>query len=389
MLHDGQAVAAYVKNLSADGKYYWVMALATPVKNGYLSVRLKPSSPIFAKVQQFYASILESEQRASGNSHELQIQAGMERLLHLITSLGFDSYQSFMHHALAIEMQYRRTALEGKSTTSTLVRRSSLNRLSSLNQQCHELAFDLQKLFDQTTGVRDMNRSVLTQSSKISRVADVIRMLSLNAKICAFRDDEARTLREVANALDNVSTEIQSITHKFSDQAKQTGASLERLGFDICVARLQVDLTSQFLSEIQSATTEAIDELTLQNVLIVLTELHERSTRIFQSLDNASTSLATLNTEVEKLARNNRRLSFVEFAGQKEAVVYDSTDTFSVVFNEVHEQYSTGLDSCNELFESMKYFRDVTRNLLKERDSINRQLDEIGDSIRTLQPATV
>ena len=43
-------VAAYVKNMAKDGSYYWVMALAFPCKGGYLSIRLKPSSPLFKKV---------------------------------------------------------------------------------------------------------------------------------------------------------------------------------------------------------------------------------------------------------------------------------------------------------------------------------------------------
>ena len=37
----GRSVVAYVKNMAADGAYYWVLALVTPIRGGFLSVRLK------------------------------------------------------------------------------------------------------------------------------------------------------------------------------------------------------------------------------------------------------------------------------------------------------------------------------------------------------------
>ena len=49
-LLDQKPVAVYVKNMASDGSYYWVIALAFPVEEGYMSIRLKPTSPLFAKV---------------------------------------------------------------------------------------------------------------------------------------------------------------------------------------------------------------------------------------------------------------------------------------------------------------------------------------------------
>ena len=46
----GRSIAAYVKNMASDGSYYWVLATAMPVGDGYLSVRLKPTSPLLATV---------------------------------------------------------------------------------------------------------------------------------------------------------------------------------------------------------------------------------------------------------------------------------------------------------------------------------------------------
>ena len=40
----GRPIAAYVKNRAKDGSYYWVVATAVPSGDGYLSIRLKPTS---------------------------------------------------------------------------------------------------------------------------------------------------------------------------------------------------------------------------------------------------------------------------------------------------------------------------------------------------------
>ena len=63
-LERGRSFAGYVKNMAADGGYYWVFALVVPVDGGYLSVRLKPSSPLFPVVQALYAELLALETSA-------------------------------------------------------------------------------------------------------------------------------------------------------------------------------------------------------------------------------------------------------------------------------------------------------------------------------------
>ncbi|CAN0589027.1 unnamed protein product, partial [Ectocarpus sp. 12 AP-2014] len=60
-LKAGDPVGAYVKNRSKEGRYYWVFAIALPVEDGFVSVRLKPSSRFFETVKGVYASLVEDE----------------------------------------------------------------------------------------------------------------------------------------------------------------------------------------------------------------------------------------------------------------------------------------------------------------------------------------
>ena len=57
------------------------MAIAIPVPDGYLSVRLKPTSPLFALAQEIYADVLAVEQAAEGGDvreRKASIEAGAD-----------------------------------------------------------------------------------------------------------------------------------------------------------------------------------------------------------------------------------------------------------------------------------------------------------------------
>jgi PAS domain S-box-containing protein len=61
---NGKEIFAYVKNLSADGSYYWVLANITPSYDsngkiiGYYSVRRKPNPSALEIIKPLYAEML-------------------------------------------------------------------------------------------------------------------------------------------------------------------------------------------------------------------------------------------------------------------------------------------------------------------------------------------
>ena len=69
-LQQGEEIFAYVKNISMDGSFYWVLANVTPSVNesgqvlGYYSVRRKPNPKAIAVVAGLYREMLAAEQRA-------------------------------------------------------------------------------------------------------------------------------------------------------------------------------------------------------------------------------------------------------------------------------------------------------------------------------------
>src|SRR4051812_28078793 len=91
-LGEGRGIAAYVKNLAVDGAYYWVMAVVVPAGDGFLSVRMKPSSPLFAVVQRIYTEVARVEREVEGGDvrrRKASIAAGVEKLAELLAAEGF------------------------------------------------------------------------------------------------------------------------------------------------------------------------------------------------------------------------------------------------------------------------------------------------------------
>lgn len=70
-LQQGREFFGYVKNMTADGDYYWVFANVTPDRDargnhiGYFSVRRQPSNEAIAAIESLYREMLAVE-RASG-----------------------------------------------------------------------------------------------------------------------------------------------------------------------------------------------------------------------------------------------------------------------------------------------------------------------------------
>lgn len=105
-LKAGVPVGAYVKNRTKSGKYYWVYAVASPITGGFLSVRMKPTSALFAQVQELYKTALQDEQ-----DQALSAEDSAHRLLEKLKSLGFATYAMFQSHAFYTEFEARRETL--------------------------------------------------------------------------------------------------------------------------------------------------------------------------------------------------------------------------------------------------------------------------------------
>jgi hypothetical protein len=97
-LEQRKEIFAYVKNMSRDGGFYWVIANVTPnldergSPQGYFSVRRKPARGAVAAVSDLYRQMLEEERRAGPKD---ACAASMALLTHVLNQKVV-SYEKFI-----------------------------------------------------------------------------------------------------------------------------------------------------------------------------------------------------------------------------------------------------------------------------------------------------
>ncbi|MCB0339694.1 MAG: PAS domain-containing protein, partial [Bdellovibrionales bacterium] len=140
----GRNIAAYVKNRAKDGSYYWVLAYVSPISEGFLSVRFKPSSPTLQVVSSLYRELRELElsiENQKGGTKDAAIEASGELLIQRLRELGFDDYDSFITNATIEEFTARTSALMAANSKCSnpspmnSAKRTDLTRISETLSQ--------------------------------------------------------------------------------------------------------------------------------------------------------------------------------------------------------------------------------------------------------------
>lgn len=98
-IEKGEEFFGFIKNLCADGRYYWVFANITPNYDatghltGYLSVRRKPNQKAIDTILPIYSAMLDIEKNTSSKNASVDdsIDYLMQHLVHRKTD-----YQSFV-----------------------------------------------------------------------------------------------------------------------------------------------------------------------------------------------------------------------------------------------------------------------------------------------------
>lgn len=166
-LKAGQPVCAYVKNKTADERFYWTLALITHLPEGYISVRIRPRGALFETVQKVYAKL--AEQERNGMTPEQS-----ETLIHQeIQKAGYTDYDSFMYEILNDEMSLRYEAT-GRKTPNEI---ALMNELTGLINEIEVLINEIGVGFRQIRG-EPVNMRIL--SGRLDGAGAAIGTISQN-----------------------------------------------------------------------------------------------------------------------------------------------------------------------------------------------------------------
>lgn len=261
----GRSIAAYVKNMANDGTYYWVLATVMAVGDGYLSVRLKPTSPLLATVAALYDELrgIEMTIENRGGSVKEAMAASGERLMERLAELGFPDYQSFMYVALPTEL---RGYLEARGAAQA-VPASARGTLAASLAACLRLRTLLTREFSRLDRYDELEAAIDGKSETVRALADDIRLFSLNAQIGAAR------LRNVGAALGVIADIMRVRSDAVAGSVRAmseaiTGATdiLSTLAFEVALATMQCETAHQFMLEVSAEDRDSDAALLAANV---------------------------------------------------------------------------------------------------------------------------
>lgn len=228
-IKQGKPVGAYVKNRTKDGRHYWVFAVVTPIEGGFLSVRLKPSTTLFATIQKEYEALrqIEIEQKPMP-------AASAAALVDRLKALGFADYEAFMSDALAAEV----TARDG-----------ALHRRSDMR---------LQRFGD----VLASARALLSEAAVVSAGYAKNERVSLNFQVQAAKLGETGAVTgQISKNYDLICAQINTSLEKFITSAHEVFATVSNAQFLTCTALIQQEVHDLFLRETESGASQNSEEI--------------------------------------------------------------------------------------------------------------------------------
>lgn len=236
-LQSGSPIIAYVKNLAADGSFYWVLAFAFPVEEGYLSIRIKPSSSLLTAVKNIYAATLHVES-----------QGGMEEsgpfLIAELKKAGFDSYTEFMLQAAFTELSHLQ---EQNKIQETIVTGKSSAPVAEIS---HRASLELKDCFERIQSFQEASQYFAKTMNSLNDGFRNLKYIALNMTISAAKfGSGVASLGVVSKEFSSLSDTIQ--THigglgTFIDTLKDV---IEKCALRIVALETQMLMVDYFVRE--------------------------------------------------------------------------------------------------------------------------------------------
>jgi PAS domain S-box-containing protein len=375
-LNNGRVFAGYVKNMAADGSFYWVTALVVPIKNGYLSIRFKPSSPYWSAAKDVYAELLTIEQAAGEETGAWR--DGMNRAVnHLPIALkkrGFPNYDSFMHTILSTEMASRRSKLldnsvkkiAGYPSTFSFNQSSITNNvLESTLHICEIIEKQLEDLFTRVDSFLNLIQKLDSKSSFLLDLSDNIHLVSLNTLIASHRLDQTGYGGGLAVVTQNLASISEESTTVITEMTKHLSLSspLRETAFAITAAKLQVEMTIFFIRELLRAdgketVISGLGSRMHMDIDILIDSFSNSTERMLKTLVGAQNSVSELIQLHEQLTRSMRKLSNVHVTGKVQASYVSDSIHLQELFDMIYDQLQLARNELKELSDGIPFLEE-------------------------------
>jgi PAS domain S-box-containing protein len=378
----GQPIAAYVKNMASDGAYYWVVASVVPVSGGYLSVRFKPSSSLFATVEGLYGQLREIERPFDERGDRRGgMDAAQSALQLALGELGFASYDDFMFMMLPHELRSRAQVL-GTRPFEPLGPSASAE-LTELLARAEDLDGFLGTLFTQLGDYSTLEKDLSATAAYVLELAAQVRLTSQNAAVAAFRLESAgKTLGAIAHAMAQHTAETTRLVRSLDGRIHGTARTARSAAFSIAAAKLQVEVMRDFGHELASGSGPV--HAARESVAALVQSLIVGVRGVFEILTTLSSNLTTLATDLDDLDKLLRTLNAVHFTGRVEAAHASDGASFESLFTRVSVEIDQAQVRMREFARVVGPIADRARQNLSAHDIISGVLSTVDRQARAL-----
>ncbi|HSK21890.1 MAG TPA: PAS domain S-box protein [Egicoccus sp.] len=333
-LQAGEPFVAYVKNLAADGAYYWVTAFVVPAPDGYLSIRIKPTTALFAVTRGIYAEMLALEAAAENGTREGReqgISAATACLLRRLAEAGFDGYTAFQQAVLVAELAAQPATLRA----TTMVGGTPL---AAVGAACADLDHLLSGLLDEARASADLHEIIGSRAQFILGLSQRMRTFAINALLAAGRLNAAgAALAAIAELMRDCSDGIGAVIARLDAEFSAALGELAVLSFRAAAGRLQIDMARDFVDEL--ATSEHDDQVLGEDLAVLVACLGDGVDGLLSAQAAVTRRTHTILGELQQLDGLLRRLKSLESSGRVETARLTGTDNaLGVLFAAIAEQ---------------------------------------------------
>lgn len=325
-LHSGKPIAAYVKNLSANGSYYWVYAFVFPVQDGYLSIRLKPSSPIFGVVKGLYTAALEVEEKEG-------MEGSVPFILDQVQKAGFKDYTDFMIQAAFAEINALPEKEELQNKKSDVV--AEISDISGATSA------ELKTCFKRVQNFQNINKSFVTTMDQLMGGFRHLKFIALNMTVAAAKFGEiASSLGVVAKEFSDLSEQIRAHLAGLETFEQTLTATIQKCALNIVSLDVQMMMVDFFVKESIQKSEQSenafSDMIAMREMFSSL--FRENGSALMKEIKTLNDQLTTISSQLSDVKKFTTGLEVIRQIGAVESArVNEVRVTFVHYLEEMHK----------------------------------------------------
>jgi aerotaxis receptor len=358
-LNAKKSVAAYVKNRTKEGGFYWVFAVVFPLDESYVSIRIEPNSRMFSSVREIYAKLLQCQE-------SLSMQESQDALLNLLQEAGYRDYDHFMNEALVSELLMRKKLfLEIEAKEDTICTKS-VHRAKMEDLYCSSKIV-LEKYaewFEKIDGFIKIKSLFEEKSFMLSSLARDIIFLSLNASVASYRVDTfGETFGVLASDIRINAKENGSLIEQIDLLSHSLSQSLNEIIFLVSSISLQMEMITYFIKELfEDSNGESMQNVSLLFKLVHLynSKLNDLTHIVDKTIQKSISYLGTLEGQI-------MYLGYIQIYGIIESArSNDDASGFGEIFSQLKSLISNTADEVLQMKKMAERFSSDIRFLMGE-----------------------